>query len=674
MPSNQPVGIRNNNYLNVKNTKNNPWNDAHGPSGTDPHGHAVFSTPPYGVRAGIMQLRAYFLKHDPKRQTIIDIISEWAPADDTLGSIAGNDPNDPRGYAGFVARAMGVGVSQKLALFRPDGTIDNVGQLRSLFYAMAKNEISGDFNVPDADFSAGLELVEPGILTHGTGITEAPPAPGPAPAKPAAKRGARRAAANVPEAPAAPGSWKISGSVGRVDKGAANDHGDVVTVQSMLRNAAMILGDPQIDPGTLNGMIDPEAAKAPTVQAIVAFQSRFFTHPDGVIEENGRTWRELVAVLDGKPRAAGAGGEFFPFASLPSADWNKSPLSFASNRDSGARAHAGCDLYFPKGTTIYAIADGTVVRGPYYFYNGTYALEVDHGTFLARYGEVQEQTMAHEHDKVTAGQPIARVGHLTNINVPSDMLHLELYDKSSHGALTTSGAEGLHASDGRPFMRRKDLMDPAPSLNKWKNNLPGQAPAPSSAAKTGATMVAAAGKVPATGFCIHLQRVRQELRAGQGFARTISDYKCYWNGEEIHDLEGQMVERNGPGDNTATGVAKHRRIKAGTYPLAVQNGARYKTYHYAASGFPLPGLALEDTGKRTAILIHPCHDESGYLSSIGCINPAIGLKNADSRVNLADSRSRVIAIIESMKQKLGNAFPEDEETIPGAVIVLEGEP
>jgi hypothetical protein len=182
-----------------------------------------------------------------------------------------------------------------------------------------------------------------------------------------------------------------------------------------------------------------------------------------------------------------------------------------------------------------------------------------------------------------------------------------------------------------------------------------------------------AGKVPTTGFCLFLQRVRQEQRAGILHPRTVSDYQCYWQGEAIGDLNGQMVERNGPGDNTATGVTRHLRIEARQYPLAIQDGA-YKTYGYAAAGPPLPALALENTGKRTGILLHPCHDDKdGFLSSIGCLNPAIGLKNADSRIDLADSRSRVIAIIEALKLRLGITFPK-HGLISGATILIEGEP
>ena len=181
-----------------------------------------------------------------------------------------------------------------------------------------------------------------------------------------------------------------------------------------------------------------------------------------------------------------------------------------------------------------------------------------------------------------------------------------------------------------------------------------------------------AGKVPATGFCLYLQRIRQEQRAGIGHARTVGDYQCYWQGQAVSGLSGQMVERNGPGDNTATGKDR-RRVEARQYPLAIQDGV-YKTYGYAAAGPPLPALALENTGERTGILLHPCHDgDNGYLSSIGCMNPAIGLTTAASRINLADSRTRVIAIIDALKVRLGTAFPKSGE-IPNATVIIEGEP
>jgi hypothetical protein len=261
------------------------------------------------------------------------------------------------------------------------------------------------------------------------------------------------------------------------------------------------------------------------------------------------------------------------------------------------------------------------------------------------------------------------VGHLVGISVESDMLHLELYGKQAHGPLSVPRSESAVAPSGRPFMRRRDLTNPEPFLDRWRQSLP--------TTLNGSTAVAVADArpegIPATGFCVYIRRVRQEQRAGIGYPRTIGDYRCYWNGEPIHDLEGQMVERGGPGDNTDNGVERHRRIAAGRYPLAVHAGTNYKTKGYAPGGMPLPGLAVDETGERTAILIHPAHHPNGYVSSIGCLNPGVGLRDADSRIALADSRSRVVAMIEGMKAKLGSAFPRGGP-IPDAVVVIDGEP
>src|SRR5690606_33689138 len=103
----------------------------------------------------------------------------------------------------------------------------------------------------------------------------------------------------------------------------------------------------------------------------------------------------------------------------------------------------------------------------------TDALEVDHGAFIARYGEIQRGCHLRKGDTVKAGMPIAKVGHLVGIVVPSDMLHLELYDKSGTGPLTVNDrAKSRRHTNGRPFYRRSDLMDPTPFLNEWKSRLP----------------------------------------------------------------------------------------------------------------------------------------------------------------------------------------------------------
>jgi len=277
-------------------------------------------------------------------------------------------------------------------------------------------------------------------------------------------------------------SSQLFASVGRWERGARNLQPDVEVVQRLLEAAAQALQAPELDPKGVDGKIARPPATSNTVTAIEAFQSRFTSSVDGLIMPDSQAWHALLDAVGEKPAVpetpnqpdVSNTGEFsFPFPTLPAADWIRSPRAFASNRNNGLRAHAGCDLYFEKGTWIYAIGDGTVTRGPYPFYCQTFALEVDHGDFLARYGEIQAKTTVKEGDKVRAGAQIAKVGHLIGIRVPSDMLHLELYDKSASGPLTiTDTARSRKRSDGIPFMRRKDLIDPTSRLNQWQGYLP----------------------------------------------------------------------------------------------------------------------------------------------------------------------------------------------------------
>lgn len=271
-------------------------------------------------------------------------------------------------------------------------------------------------------------------------------------------------------------SWTINGSVGRWEKGAANAKADIETIQKMLALAAIKLNDATLDPGGADGGIAHPPKISGTITAIEAFQKRFMAAPDGVIGVNGRTWKDLTTAIGSEAPTDGAivdaGGFFFPFPTLPAFNWTAAPRSFGANRSGGKRAHAGCDLYFPLGTWIHAIGDGKVVRGPYEFYCQTFAIEVDHGDFIARYGEVQKSALVKTGDIIKGGQRIAKVGHLVGISVPSDMLHLEIYDKSGSGALTvTTSSASKKRADGIPYFRRKDLVDPTSKLNAWKGNL-----------------------------------------------------------------------------------------------------------------------------------------------------------------------------------------------------------
>ena len=145
------TGHRNRNYLNVKGSG---WK---GQIGSDSRGHAIFSASEYGIRAGIVLLRTYWFSHGLR--TIAGILSRWAPASDTVGSLPGAPQNSPKAYSEFVARRMGVAPTAKLNLFKADRTLADVKQLKALFEAMAAYEIGGGFDTPDQEFERALYLV-----------------------------------------------------------------------------------------------------------------------------------------------------------------------------------------------------------------------------------------------------------------------------------------------------------------------------------------------------------------------------------------------------------------------------------------------------------------------------------------------------------------------------------
>ena len=278
-------------------------------------------------------------------------------------------------------------------------------------------------------------------------------------------------------------NFMISGSVGRKSKGALNKSDDIETVQGILRIIAMAEQNPQLDPGAVDGTMDADESSDDTVRAIEAFQQRFMNSPDGVINVGKKTWQELMKALQGDAPVEDSaattsastiltGDEFFfPFSQMPVESWMDGMRAFGSGRDKGKRVHAGCDLWFPVSTTIHAITTGKVIAKPYLFYHSTNALEIDHGTFVARYGEIKQGSSSlNVGDQVTPGQAIAQVGKLDNMNI--SMLHLELYDKSAAGPLTVKNNQTKRNAKNLPFWRRRDLIDPSAHLNEWKSNMP----------------------------------------------------------------------------------------------------------------------------------------------------------------------------------------------------------
>lgn len=152
-------------------------------------------------------------------------------------------------------------------------------------------------------------------------------------------------------------------------------------------------------------------------------------------------------------------GLLYPLPVRATADYHSGGRRFGASR--GGRRHAGIDLYAPEGTIVRAMADGKVLRTDW-FYCQTFVIEVDHGNFIARYGEVnpkKESIFVEKGDVVKRGEKLGMVGRLIGVKVPSNMLHLEMYiDASDHSALTVR--------ENPPYERRQDLFDPTYSIDE----------------------------------------------------------------------------------------------------------------------------------------------------------------------------------------------------------------
>lgn len=152
------------------------------------------------------------------------------------------------------------------------------------------------------------------------------------------------------------------------------------------------------------------------------------------------------------------GDLIFPLWIKPTASWKDGPRYFGSPR-SGGRKHGGVDLYAPFGSKIRAIADGVIIQQPYYFYDGTNALEVFHpGVGVVRYGEISssKKVPVKAGQKVKVGEHIANVGLLDSLQM--SMIHFELFGESARGqALTTSAG---------PYKRNSALKNPTSLIDK----------------------------------------------------------------------------------------------------------------------------------------------------------------------------------------------------------------
>lgn len=149
----------------------------------------------------------------------------------------------------------------------------------------------------------------------------------------------------------------------------------------------------------------------------------------------------------------------FPLSGPALASYTEPPRNFGSCRDNCTRRHAAADLYANTGTIIRAVSAGEVIDF-HEFYLGTYALVIDHGDFIVRYGEIKGNLPAGISigAQVRQGQGVAYVGRLIGLN--QDMLHFERFAGWAQGPLTVR--------DRYPYQRRADLVDPTADLLAWK--------------------------------------------------------------------------------------------------------------------------------------------------------------------------------------------------------------
>jgi murein DD-endopeptidase MepM/ murein hydrolase activator NlpD len=151
----------------------------------------------------------------------------------------------------------------------------------------------------------------------------------------------------------------------------------------------------------------------------------------------------------------------FPTVKATTHSYSSGMRRFNARRGGGTRTHAACDLYRYKNEPILSVAPGRIARNHYYFYQGTYAIEVVHsGGFVVRYGELSGKKVdgINHGSRVKMGQRIGYMGKV-NSNCCRPMLHFELYKGTKSGPLSRSGNK---------YRRRSDLMDPTPYLKKWE--------------------------------------------------------------------------------------------------------------------------------------------------------------------------------------------------------------
>lgn len=151
----------------------------------------------------------------------------------------------------------------------------------------------------------------------------------------------------------------------------------------------------------------------------------------------------------------------FPIRGWHPIDFRHGAIRFGAVRTTH-RLHAGIDILAPRGTPLHAMADGYIRQAPYYFYEGTNAIEVVFpGVGVARYGEVatHQDPVLRSRQRVKAGDVI---GHVGRLNSGHSMLHFELF-QGREPTKDVADFDGgpLSQRHRAPYQRHPNLVNPS---------------------------------------------------------------------------------------------------------------------------------------------------------------------------------------------------------------------
>ena len=134
--------------------------------GEDRAGHAIFQVhvnrangqvSPYAwsIRATVKLLWNY--KSKSGRENLYEILSSYAPSNDTLGSIEGQPHNSPVEYVRFVSKAIDFPGNKPIGVFDSGGRVIEYDRLRLLLIAIERYE-HGKRVTADWEIDLGITL------------------------------------------------------------------------------------------------------------------------------------------------------------------------------------------------------------------------------------------------------------------------------------------------------------------------------------------------------------------------------------------------------------------------------------------------------------------------------------------------------------------------------------